>query len=133
MKAFMLTTENSLRLAADSVVDLNPRDFGYSKSNISTLFDSSSTAPLGGPGHGGPTLSLKGGDPVSDVVLHPFPGAGTQCFRLRFQTLHTVVFLRDSVSLDEMHHVPFYSIHLCLPPFMFTFFFRTCVVKIQNM
>lgn len=131
MKAFTSTTENSPRLAADSVMHLNPSDFSYSKSEICTLFDSSSTAPLGRPGHRGPTLSLKGGDPVSDIVLHTFPSAGTQCFWLCLQTLHTVIFLRDSVSLDEMHHVPFNSIHLCLPPFMFTFFFRTCGVKIH--
>lgn len=132
MKAFISKTENSLRLAADSVMHSNPSDFSYSKSDIRTLFDSS-TAPLGRPGHGGPTLSLKGGDPVSDVVLHTFPGAGTQRLWLRFQTLHTVVFLRDSVSLDEMHHMPFHSIYLCLTPFMFTFFFRTCGVKIQHL
>lgn len=132
MKAFISTTENSLHLAADSVMHLNPSDFSYSKSDIRTLFDSS-TAPLGGPRHGCPTLSLKGGDPVSDIVLHTLPGAGTQCLWLGLQTLHTVVFLRDSVPLDKMHHMPFYSIHLCFPPFMFTFCFGTCSVKIQHL
>lgn len=126
MKAFKLSTENSLCHVADAVMHLYPSDFSYSNLDINTLFHSSSTAPLGGPGHGGPTLSLEGGDPVSDVVLHPFPGAGAQSFWLRLQTLHTVVFLRNSVSLDEMHHVSFDSVHFCLPPFMFTFVFGTC-------
>lgn len=132
MKAFKSSTENSLCHVADSVMHLRPSDFNYSFSNINTL-SHSSTAPLAGPGHGGPTLSLEGGDPVSNVVLHTFPGAGAQRFWLRLQTLHTVVFLRNSVSLDEMHQVSFDSIHFCLPPFMFAFVFGTCGVYIQHL
>lgn len=69
---------------------------------------------------GGSTLSNVGSDPVSDIVLQPFPRAIPQRLHFSVQTPNAVVFLRDLMSLNETHHLSFNSSNLLFSPFVFT-------------
>lgn len=78
---------------------------------------------------GGSTLSNVGSDPVSDIVLQPFPRAVPQRFHFSVQTPNAVVFLRDLVSLNETHHLSFNSSNLLFSPLVFTAAPNNCGTK----